>query len=120
MDKKYRILAWIPRVLAILFILFISVFALDAFSGKVSLLQSLIAFLVHLIPSFVLLAALIIAWKRPLTGGWVFVLVSIALSILWGAYREMIRFMMLTLPMVATGVLFIISGLLVKQRPVKY
>ena len=54
---KTNKLLWIPRVLAIMFILFISVFALDAFSGKVPFIKEFVGFLIHLIPSFILIVA---------------------------------------------------------------
>lgn len=115
MDKKNRVLVWIPRVLAISFILFISIFAFDVFGGKEPLLTQLLAFLTHLIPSFILLAALLVAWKRPVAGGWVFIAAGIGLSLLWGAYRDLMRIFMLILPMAVTGVLFIVSGSRSKQ-----
>lgn len=60
---------WIPRCVAILFILFLSLFALDVFSGNSSLGVVIVGFLIHLIPSYVLLLALVFAWKREKIGG---------------------------------------------------
>lgn len=73
-----KILFWTPRVLTIIFILFISLFALDSFEGDHSLLAKLAAFLIHLIPSFVLVLLLIIAWKREWIGAIGFLLLGLA------------------------------------------
>ena len=56
-------LFWMPRVLSILFIAFLSIFALDVFDGRHSIWQMALAFLIHQIPVFVLIAALILAWR---------------------------------------------------------
>jgi len=61
--NKAKILFWLPRILCIIAILFISLFALDAFQPDLTIWQQLEAFLMHLIPSFILLILLLIAWK---------------------------------------------------------
>ncbi len=58
-----RIIYWLARSLAIAFILFISLFALDAFSPEHPFWQNLLGFLIHMIPNFLLLIILVIAWK---------------------------------------------------------
>jgi hypothetical protein len=58
-----RWLFWTPRVLSIVFIAFLSIFALDVFDGRQSFWQTMLAFAIHQIPVFVLIAALILAWR---------------------------------------------------------
>ena len=58
-----RTLFWTPPVLSILFIAFLSMFALDVFDERLSLWRTLQALTMHLIPSFVLIAALVLAWR---------------------------------------------------------
>jgi len=58
-----RTLFWAPRALSILFIGFLSLFALDVFNEHAGLWQTLLALAMHLIPCFVLIAALILAWR---------------------------------------------------------
>jgi hypothetical protein len=58
-----RTLFWAPRGLSIIFIAFLSLFALDVFNGHSGLWQTLLALTMHLLPSFVLLVALILAWR---------------------------------------------------------
>ena len=65
-------LRWTPRVLSILFIAFISLFALDAFGEGLGFWPAVGAFLVHLIPSFVLIAILAAAWRRAWIGAVLF------------------------------------------------
>jgi hypothetical protein len=58
-----RTLFWTPRVLAMSYIVFLSMFALDVFSEEHGFWQILFALLIHLIPAFVLIAGLILAWR---------------------------------------------------------
>jgi hypothetical protein len=69
-DKHF--LYWGPRLLAILFILFISLFSLDVFDTGLGFPEVLLALFMHLIPSLVLLVVLLIAWKYELVGTVVF------------------------------------------------
>jgi hypothetical protein len=58
-----RILFWAPRALSILFIAFLSLFALDVFGHELGFWQTVLALTMQLIPSFVLIVALILAWR---------------------------------------------------------
>ena len=80
MKTKEKILFWLPRILCIGAILLISYFSLDAFEPGPPLSQQIIDFLIHNIPSFVLVGALILAWKKELTGGIIFTLFGIITS----------------------------------------
>ncbi len=101
---------WIPRVAAILFILFVSAFALDAFSGAASFSAKLLGFLIHLIPSFVLLAFLALAWNRPAYGGLAFLLASIAFTLHFDTYKQPASFLAISVPPFLIGVLFLTLG----------
>ena len=58
-----RALFWTPRALSIVFIAFLSLFALDVFDGHLGFWQTVLALTIHLIPSLVLIAALVLAWR---------------------------------------------------------
>ena len=65
--KYSKIIYWVPMVLSIIFVLFLSMLAFDVF-GEYSGWMVVLAFLIHMIPSFVLLALVILAWKYDLVG----------------------------------------------------
>jgi len=69
MKSSNKVLYWTARILCILAILFISLFALDSVSPERTFWQNTTALLMRLIPSAVLLAILIIAWKWEKVGG---------------------------------------------------
>ena len=62
-NSSRRALYWAPRALSILYILFLSMFALDVFGEGRGFWQTLVALAMHLIPSFVLIVALVLAWR---------------------------------------------------------
>lgn len=71
------ILFYLPRILTILFAIFISIFAFDVFKSGKSLFEILIDLIVHLIPSFLIIIILIISWKREWVGGLFYIMLSI-------------------------------------------
>ena len=108
-------LMWIPRVLAIVFIVFLLLFGLDVFSENAPFIRKLVAFFMHSIPSFILLLILFISWKKPLVGGSIFILFSIAFSLYFRTYRSLSTFLFFALPPVLAGILFIILDLAAKK-----
>jgi len=100
-------------------------FALDAFEPGLTLGQQLRDFSIHLIPSFILTAFLIVAWKWELAGGIIFILIGIGFSLfvfflnynrshsLWFSLG-MIG--MITIPFIIVGILFLISDRMKKRN----
>jgi hypothetical protein len=57
-------LFWTPRILGILFILFIGMFSLDVFGMGGGFWATLGGFFIHNIPAIVLLIAMMLGWRR--------------------------------------------------------
>ena len=113
MKNKY--LYWTPRILGIVFILFISMFAFYVFA-EYNFPEVLVALFMHLIPSFVLIALLVLAWKKELYGGIAFVILSLLFTIFFQTYREMINFLLISFPVLVTGILFLVNWYLKKGK----
>ena len=80
MGKKIsRFVYWTPRILSILFILFLAMFSLDVFEGNCGFWGTILGLFMHNIPALVLLVVLIISWKYEyeIVGGIVFVLAGL-------------------------------------------
>lgn len=98
-------LYWAARILGLCFAVFISLFALDVFGGNESAGTKMLAFLMHLIPTFVLLGILAIAWRWEWVGAIAFPALGIAYIVTawgrfpWGTY------------LVIAGPLFVLGGL---------
>jgi hypothetical protein len=63
-----KIIHWAPRFASIMIIFFTSLFSLDVFEMQASPLELLGGFLIHNIPSIIMLVLLVLAWKRPAVG----------------------------------------------------
>jgi hypothetical protein len=120
-----QFLVFTPRVIVILATLFVSIFALDSFSNNHSIWQQLGEFVIHLIPSFVLIAFLIIAWKWELVGGIIFTLLSLIFSpiIYYHNYKmnhsiamSLEIILLITFPFFVAGVFFMASHFTKKQE----
>ncbi|HNY15456.1 MAG TPA: hypothetical protein PKI12_07935 [Bacteroidales bacterium] len=103
-----KILFWLPRILGIVSIMFIMLFSLDALTGGDSPGKKIIGFLIHNIPSFILIAALIFAWKYEITGGIVFIVLSVAMAVYFKAFSGNSGSLIIISPFLLTGVLFIL------------
>jgi len=125
MNKLKPFLYWLPRILCILAIVFISFFALDAFQPELTVWQQIQAFLMHLIPSFILLLFLLIAWKWELIGGVIFVLIGLVLSpfvymhnynMNGSVWMSIGIIAMITFPFILVGILFILGHIVNKKE----
>ncbi len=67
-----RVLFWLPRVLSIVFIAFLSLFSLDVFDGQYGFWGTLLALTMHLMPVFVLIVVLVLAWRWEWIGALMF------------------------------------------------
>ena len=107
---SFLALLWIPRIVCILFIASISLFACDAFGHDTGFWKTLLAFLVHLLPTFLMIFILYLSWKRAWIGGIVFILAGIG-YMLWKGVMYPIVF----IPLFLVGVLFLLSWFFRKE-----
>jgi hypothetical protein len=100
-------------------------FALDAFNPEKTIWQQIGDFLMHLIPSFVLIIFLIIAWKREFIGGIIFTLIGLGLSpfifmhnynMNQSVWMSLMIILIITMPFVIVGILFIVSHRMKKKN----
>lgn len=125
MKPYQKIFRWTPRVLCIIAILFISMFAFDAFSPEMTFWQNLGSLLMHLLPSFVLIALLVVAWKWELAGGILITLVGLATApFIYNLNFQRTQsvsttigaVLIVNLPFIVIGILFIVSYFLNRKR----
>ena len=65
-------LFWTPRVAGILFVLFLSIFALDVFGETRGFWETLLALFMHLLPAIALAIAVGLAWRWEWVGAVLF------------------------------------------------
>ncbi len=76
-QKVSRFIYWTPRIVSIIFICFVALFSLDIFDMKLDFWGTVLGLLMHNIPTLILIAVLIIAWKYEWVGGVAFILAGI-------------------------------------------
>ena len=105
-----KLLFWSPRVLGILIAIFVSLFALDVFGEGYSFRETVVALVMHLIPTFLILIALAIAWRWPWLGGLLFVALGVLYITLFWEPSNLPAYLVITGPMFLAGVLFLLDG----------
>jgi hypothetical protein len=112
--SKRLLLHLLPRILAIFFIFFISIFAFDVFDMEGSLLRKIAAFLIHLIPTYILIAVYLIAKKWEIPGGVAYIFLGL-LYIFTFRRQDVIAYIILSGSLFLIGILFILDGYLKKK-----
>ena len=104
-----RILFWTPRVLCILFAMFLSLFALDVFSEGYGLGETILALLIHLVPVYIVVIALVIAWRWEWVGAILFIALALFYLVWsWGRFHWSAS-LVISGPLVLLCVLFLFN-----------
>ncbi len=105
MKTSRKILLWAPRLVLIVFALFLVIFSFDVFGEGKGSMEIGTAFVAHNIPTLIFGLVVFVAWRRE----WVGVLSCIVLAVayivwFWGRFPLAVYFIM-------TGPLFIVAAM---------
>ncbi len=104
-----RILFWTPRLLCFAFAAFLTLFALDVFGQGYGFWGTLLAFIMHQIPVFVLLLILAVAWRWEWIGAVLFAAAGVFYLVMaWGEF-DWIAYLSITGPLFLIALLFLIN-----------
>lgn len=104
---KRNWLFWVPRILTILFILFVMMFSFDVFGEKAPWYRIMVGFLIHNIPCIIMAIFLWIAWKHPSIGAIFFFLVMIAFAAIVRTFGHIMTLVTFLIPPFLAGLLFL-------------
>jgi hypothetical protein len=112
--KGNKFIYWAPRILSIIFILFLSLFSLDIFDMNLGFWGIILGLFMHNIPSIILIALLIVAWKYDIVGAIAFISAGILYIMLLLTSSNFELFMLswillISLPCFILGILWILS-----------
>ncbi len=102
-----KALSWFARILAILTILFMMMFSLDSFGGDASFGRQILGFLIHNIPAFLFILALVISWKFEIAGGIMFIILFIAAGVFFKSFSGNPASLIIISPFAVAGIIFI-------------
>ena len=111
---------WIPRIVSIVFLLFLTLFSFDVISPGLGFWQIVLGMLMHNIPVFILAIVLWISWKYEIVGGIAFIiagiayLISVAMRQPW--YIVLSWSMIIAGPAFVIGILFLMNWFGKKKR----
>jgi hypothetical protein len=104
-----RFLFWSPRILCILFAVFLSLFALDVFGEGLGLGKTILALLMHLIPVYIVIIVLVIAWRWEWVGAILFSALAVFYVVwAWGRF-DWSAYAAISGPLILVGVLFLFN-----------
>ena len=104
-----QILFWFPRVLCILFAVFLSLFALDVFSEGYGFGATILALLIHLVPVYIVVVVSVLAWRWEWVGAILFMVAALSYLVLsWGRLHWS-AYLGISGPLVLLGILFMLN-----------
>lgn len=107
MDNKNKFIYWLPRILSVLFTLFLSLFALDVFNEYQGV-AVVLPLLIHLLPSFIMVAITIISWKKELFGASAYLMMALTYILMVGFNRHWSWYLSISVPAALIGFLYLV------------
>ena len=104
-----RWLFWTPRILGIVFAVFLSLFALDVFGEGYDFWEAVAGFAIHLIPTGIVLVSLAISWRWERVGGILFVALGTAYIVATRGREHWAAYLAIAGPLFLTGALFLMD-----------
>jgi hypothetical protein len=102
-------LFWAPRILCILFAAFLSIFSFDVFGEDYGFWETVLALLIHLIPVYIVVIALVIAWRWEWVGAALFITLALVYLIMsWGRFHWS-AYVAISGPLFLLGILFLLN-----------
>ena len=108
-----RIIFWSPRVLAIFLAIFLSIFALDVFSEGYGFGKTILALIIHLVPTYIIIIALVIAWRWEGFGAILFMALPLIYLVMSRG-----RSWIISGPMFLVGILFLLNWIYKAQMKI--
>jgi hypothetical protein len=91
------------------FVLFLSLFALDVFQEGYGILDTIVALLMHLIPAGIIVIILAFSWRKEWVGALLFIALSIFYPIwAWGRF-PFITYLSISGPLFIIGILLALN-----------
>ena len=115
--KMTPIIYWAPRILGILFAVFISIFALDVFTEGYGFWETVVALVMHLVPTAIIIIVLLIAWRWERVGGVLFLLLGALYIVMFWERGHWSAYLLISGPLFLIGALFLVSWHYQKDTP---
>lgn len=101
-----RLVIWSPRVLVMVFAAFVSLFALDVFAEGYGFWETLVALVMHMVPTVIVLVPLIFAWRWPWIGGVLYLGLAAYYVVMTHGRFEWVTYAIMVAPLLLISILF--------------
>ena len=102
--------------LAIVFNLFLLLFALDIFSEGYSVVDLILGLVIHLLPNIILGMTTYWAYKKTTAGAVAFLILGIISTLFFRTYSDPLVFFLISGPLFVIGILLFLSNLVDKKN----
>lgn len=119
MKDRTALLFWTPRIIALIYIMLLSLFALDVFVPGKTILQYTAALIAHLLPQLLLIILLLIAWYNNVFIGALFIMSYLLFFFFFYDKSHVLIQALLFSPLFILGVIFLVSQKSSSSRHVK-
>ncbi len=106
----------IARISVIVYAVFLSMFALDIFGEGYGFWELVVGLFMHLLPSIILVAVILLSWHRERIGGIVFIVLGIVFTFFFKTYQDGVVFLLISFPVLLAGILFIVADKLHEKK----
>ncbi|MEE4194136.1 MAG: hypothetical protein V2J07_02955 [Anaerolineae bacterium] len=110
-EPKKTVWFWLPRVIGILFTLFISLFGFDVFNMGIGFPEIILAFFMDMLPAILVAAVVALAWRWE----WIGAILSLGLALfyLFGTNFDLdiVVILLIPGPLIVLGVLWLVAWL---------
>ncbi len=104
-----KVITWTPRILAIIYIIFITIFA---FNEPVIDLP----WFINLMPTTIFIVILSLTWKKPLSSAIIFLILGFGFTLIFKTYSNWLIFLLVSLPLILIGILFLLEKLFIRKK----
>jgi len=105
-----KISSWVPRIITIVFILFLCVFSLDVFNANISDAEVFYGLLMHNIYPFIIAVILVFSWKKEKMGGVLLAIAGLVSMFFYNTYQGLDTFLLISFPPILAGLFFIYNN----------
>jgi hypothetical protein len=119
MNKPLRnILFWTPRALGILIVVLLTLLSTDVFAEGYHFWQSILGFLIHMLPTFAVILVLALAWRWEWVGALGFIAFGVwYIAMAWDNQFDWVTYAILSGIPILIGILFLVGW--VKREKVR-
>ena len=100
-------MVYIPNALCIILALFFMLFSFDVFGGSDPMWRQFVGFLIHSIPSLLLIILLLFSRKWPLAGAIAGAILFLFFTVFFKTYRDPVIFVLISIPVLLIGTLYL-------------